>query len=234
MKRGEQVRDIQTNDYYLNQDLFLPPHFRQEVFSFIQNNVVTKDDGIGRKVTGDLFTAESYNEYLQKLLRTVTHRFDVVLKRRDGVPMMQVNQAAIIRIIDQYIRTRLFATPFDPFHGSDWKILLSKGAVVTDHIVKEVSVAIYLMQQRVTTTEAVVEHTRFSSVKKVKMRESFSLPLQKNLLHPRRRSLGHLSSRLHRRHGAEDLPHRDEGQRQGVRPQRAAQAARRLAVDTSH
>ena len=52
-KRGEETRDFQTNDYWLNQELFLPEMYREEVFSFIQNNTVTKEDGIGRKVTGN-------------------------------------------------------------------------------------------------------------------------------------------------------------------------------------
>ena len=52
-KRGEEYRDLQTNDYYMNQDVFIPERYRDEVFSFIQNNVVTKEDGIGRKTTGE-------------------------------------------------------------------------------------------------------------------------------------------------------------------------------------
>ena len=53
MQRDREERDIETNDFYLNQEVFIPVHYRQEVFSFIQNNVVTKDEGIGRKTTGD-------------------------------------------------------------------------------------------------------------------------------------------------------------------------------------
>ena len=53
MQRDKEERDIETNDFYLNQEVFIPVHYRQEVFSFIQNNVVTKDEGIGRKTTGD-------------------------------------------------------------------------------------------------------------------------------------------------------------------------------------
>ncbi len=52
-RRDEEYRDPQTNDYYMNQDVFIPERYRDEVFSFIQNNVVTKEDGIGRKTTGD-------------------------------------------------------------------------------------------------------------------------------------------------------------------------------------
>ena len=53
IKRGTEYRDFDTNDFVLNQDVFIPVHLRQEVFSFIQNNVVTKEEGIGRKSTGD-------------------------------------------------------------------------------------------------------------------------------------------------------------------------------------
>ena len=53
MERGKEERNIETNDFYLNQEVFIPVHYRQEVFSFIQNNVVTKEEGIGRKTTGD-------------------------------------------------------------------------------------------------------------------------------------------------------------------------------------
>lgn len=52
-KRGADYRDPQTNDFYLNQEVFIPERYRDEVFSFIQNNVVTKEDGIGRKTTGE-------------------------------------------------------------------------------------------------------------------------------------------------------------------------------------
>ena len=52
-KRDEEYRDPQTNDYYMNQDVFIPERYRDEVFSFIQNNVVTKEDGIGKKTTGE-------------------------------------------------------------------------------------------------------------------------------------------------------------------------------------
>ena len=53
MQRDKEERNIETNDFYMNQEVFIPVHYRQEVFSFIQNNVVTKEEGIGRKTTGD-------------------------------------------------------------------------------------------------------------------------------------------------------------------------------------
>ena len=53
MKENGEGRDIFTNDLYQHKDLFIPPAYQDEVFSFVQNNVVTKEDGIGRKITGN-------------------------------------------------------------------------------------------------------------------------------------------------------------------------------------
>lgn len=53
LKENCTERDPFTNDLYLHKDLFIPPAYRDEVFSFIQNNVVTKEEGIGRKITGN-------------------------------------------------------------------------------------------------------------------------------------------------------------------------------------
>lgn len=95
------------------------------------------------------------------------------------LPTLQINEMEIVRIVDDYIRTRLFNQPFNPFNGSDWKILLSKNAIVTQHIIKVMSVAIHEMQENVMSNEAVVEKNCFSSVKTLRMRERFSLELQK-------------------------------------------------------
>ena len=129
------------------------------------------------EVKADLFTATSYNEYLQKILRTITMRVNRVGGKQ--LPTMQINEMEIVRIVDMYIRTRLFNQPFNPFNGSDWKILLSKNAIVTQHIIKVMSVAIHEMQENVMSNEAVVEKIWFSSVKTLRIRERFSLELQK-------------------------------------------------------
>ena len=129
------------------------------------------------EVKADLFSAESYNEYLQKILRTITLRVNRVGGK--ALPSLQINEMEIVRIVDIYIRTRLFGQPFNPFNGNDWKILLSKNAIVTQHIIKVMSVAIHEMQDNTLSNEAVVDKIWFSSVKNLRIRESFSLELQK-------------------------------------------------------
>ena len=141
--------------------------------TFVSEAVLTETRFGKYQVKADLFTARTYNDYLQKLLRTVTTRMDRVgMRSRKPLPTLQINQADIVRLLDTYVRTRLFGRPFDPFRGSDWKILLSKNGIVTQHIVKEMSVAIHRMQENVMTSEAVVEKTWFSSVSVLRMRES--------------------------------------------------------------
>ena len=150
--------------------------------TFVSQESLTKTTFGKYKVTANLFNASGYNEYLQKLLRVVTLRFENC--RRQGFPTIQINGWKTVQVMDWYIREKLFAIPFDPFQGSDWKILLAKDGIVTKHIVEQFAVAIYKMQSRLTTIDAEVSHTDFSSLKAIKMRESYSLDVQK-CIYPR-------------------------------------------------
>ncbi len=143
--------------------------------TFVSQAVAMKTTFGKFTVKADLFTADSYREYLQKLLRTVTH-----LQVRN-MPLLQIGEAMLIQTLDRYIRTRLFGRDFDPFAGNDWKILLAQNGVVTQHIVKVMAAALYDLQQQVQTTEAEVVETRFSSVEKIPVREQYSLPFQKTI-----------------------------------------------------
>lgn len=148
--------------------------------TFVSQAVITETTFGKYQVKADLFTATSYNEYLMKLLHTITTRMDRVGARATReLPTLQINQRDIIRIMDVYIRNNLFATTFNPFNGNDWKILLSKNAIVTQHIIKEMSIAIHRMQESVMTSEAIVEKLWFSSVATLRIRESYSMELEK-------------------------------------------------------
>ena len=102
-------------------------------------------------------------------------------RRNGGFPMLQVDGARIVGAIDAYIRTRLFGKPFDPFNGNDWKILLAKDGIVTQHIVKELARAIFSLQESTTTIQAEVHQVAFSTIQVLRMRESYSQPLQKTI-----------------------------------------------------
>lgn len=150
--------------------------------TFVSQESLTKTTFGKYKVTANLFNASGYNEYLQKLLRVVTLRFENC--RRQGFPTIQINGAQTVQVMDWYIREKLFSAPFNPFQGNDWKILLAKDGIVTKHIVEQFAVAIYKMQNRLTTINAEVSHTNFSSLRAIKMRESYSMEVQK-CIYPR-------------------------------------------------
>lgn len=145
--------------------------------TFVSKEVTTETNFGRYKVTTDLFTAESYNEYLQKVLNIVSRSFNKTGKR--GWPTLQVNGAMVLGAIDTYIRTKLFNTPFDPFQNNNWKILLSVNGMVTSHIVEQFAKAIYKALQNTAPTQAEVETTAFSSVKEIRLRESASMPVRK-------------------------------------------------------
>jgi len=143
--------------------------------TFVSQAVAMKTTFGKFNVKGDLFTADSYREYLQKLLRIVTR------SQEHEHPLMQVGEAMLMQTLDRYIRKRLFGQEFDPFQGNDWKILLAQNGVVTQHIVRVMASALYLMQQQVQATEAEVEEICFSSVERMPVREQYSLEFIKTI-----------------------------------------------------
>lgn len=133
-------------------------------------------------VDAALFKSQSYNEYLQKIVGVVVNRIARVSQRKNKVfPALQVNNVAIVGTADTYIRNRLFGQNFDPFVDNNWKILLLKNGLVTDHIVKEIGKAVFEMQQAVKLTEAKVEKRYYSEVAELRMRENFSLDITKTI-----------------------------------------------------
>lgn len=146
--------------------------------TFISQEQITKTRFGRYKVSANLFTAESYNEYLQKLLRTIVMKFPLRGHMR-ALPTIQINEAETVGAMDRYIRTRLFDQPFDPFSNNNWKILLARDGIVTDHIVRQFAVALVKMQQQLTDIPAEVIQKPFSSVSSVVLRESFSTDVAK-------------------------------------------------------
>ena len=133
-------------------------------------------------VDAALFKSKSYNEYLQKIVAVVVNRIARISQRKNKVfPALQVNNVAIVGTVDTYIRTRLFGKDFDPFADNNWKILLLKNGLITDHIVKEIGKAVFEMQQSVKPTEAKIEKRYYSEVAELRMRENFSLDIVKTI-----------------------------------------------------
>ena len=156
--------------------------FAKDGETFISQELTTKTQFGKYVVTANLFTSQSYNEYLQKIILIIMNRYLRVSAHKDSrLPGLQINQAETASIIDAFIRTRLFGTDFDPMNGNDWKILLAKNGLVTEHVIKEVAKAINNISLRITSTEAEVDYIKFSSVKTIRMREAYSHELVKTI-----------------------------------------------------
>ncbi len=94
---------------------------------------------------------------------------------------MQINNVVLVKIIDDFIRNRLFNQPFNPFEDNNWRVLLLSKAGITQHIVKEVSQTIYDMQNNINVEEAIVIKKYFSEIEEIKMRENFSINVAKSI-----------------------------------------------------
>jgi type III restriction enzyme len=149
--------------------------------SFISEEVTVKTRFGEYRVAGDLFTAKSYNDFLSKITRVITGTFETTGRRAKDYPFMQINNVMLVKVVDDFIRGRLFSQVFDPFMDNNWRVLLLSKQGITQHIIKEVSQTIYDMQNNIRIEDAVVMKRYFSEVDELKMRENFSLPITKTI-----------------------------------------------------
>lgn len=135
------------------------------------------------KVSGDIFNAKSYNEFLQKIMNTITVNMAKVTTngRTRNLPTMQIDNVKLVAALDTYIRTKLFDQDFDPFAENNWRVLLVLQGAVINHIVNEFSKAIYQMQMNIDVEDAVVEKHYFSEVETITGRENFALNIVKSI-----------------------------------------------------
>ncbi len=160
----------------------LQQFFKKDGESFYSEEVTVKTRFGDYVVNASLFNSQSYNEYLEKVLNTVVNRMGRIgRKAARAFPTMQINHIDLVKTIDKYIRTKLFGKKFDPFEGNNWKVLLLKNGIVTQHIVKEVGKLVFEMQNSVEADEGIVRKQKFSEIIELKMRESFSIPVAKSI-----------------------------------------------------
>lgn len=150
--------------------------------SFFSEEMTVKTRFGEYKVTADIFTAKSYNEFLAKVVKVITSSIVKVSQRTvKEFPVMQINNASLVRVVDDFIKNRLFNQPFDPFTDSNWRVLLLSKAGITEHIIKEVSQTIYDMQNNINIDEAIVIKKYFSEIESMRMRDNFSLGISKTI-----------------------------------------------------
>lgn len=145
---------------------------------------ITTQTNFGKYQVGvDFFKAESYNEYLQKLIFVITNKLDRLSPRGHFKPLpnLQVGLPKLLHVIDNYIKNRLFGEYFNPFEDENWRILLLKTGGVSEHIIKEISKIVYESQQTTVTDDAQIQKIAFSSVDSLRVRENYSIELQKTI-----------------------------------------------------
>jgi len=135
------------------------------------------------RISVDLFKAQNYNDFLQKLIHQITHALGRVKDKGHfkSLPLMQIYQPILLGVIDRYIREKLFSQSFDPFEDENWRILMLKGANITEHIIKELSRTIFNMQNETLTSQAEVNKVYFSTIASINMREKYALDCQKTI-----------------------------------------------------
>jgi type III restriction enzyme len=135
------------------------------------------------KVKGDIFTAQSYNDYLQKMMNAIMGNMAKGSANRNKtiMPVMQIDQTLLISAVDRFIRTKMFGQPFDPLEGNNWRILILSGTEIIQHVMMQLSIAIYEMQNSIDVNEAIVEKHYFSEVPSMIGRENYSLHIVKSI-----------------------------------------------------
>ncbi len=135
-------------------------------------------------VTSDIFTANSYQSFISKLVTAVSSVYIKTGKRSSSVkrfPLMQINIVQIARLVDNYIRTKLFGEKFDPLENNNWKILLITEAKILQHIIKNISKKVYNLQKNINVEEAKIIKKYFSEISELKIRESYALSVAKTI-----------------------------------------------------
>ncbi|MDD2392009.1 MAG: DEAD/DEAH box helicase family protein [Proteiniphilum sp.] len=160
----------------------LQKFFKKEGESFVSEELTVKTRFGEYTVDANLFKSQSYNEYLEKILNVIINRMVKVGSRKvKSFPVMQVNNLEIVKAIDKYIRNGLFNKTFNPFIDNNWKILLLKNGIVTQHIIKEIGKLIMDMQNNTNISEAIIEKRYFSEITDLRMRENYSLKIAKTI-----------------------------------------------------
>ena len=134
------------------------------------------------KVKSDIFKAQSYNDFLSKMIQVITTNIGRLSSHSaKSFPMIQINHASLVAVIDHYIRTQLFNQMFNPMEGNNWRVLMIAKVGIVQYIIKQISKAIYELQHSVDIKDAVIVQKAFSEVSSLKMRENFSLDIVKSI-----------------------------------------------------
>lgn len=132
------------------------------------------------KVSGNIFNAQSYNDFLSKILNAVSNNIAKIgVRATKEFPVMQINQVQLISVIDNYIKNKLFGQPFNPMVDNNWRILMISKVGIVQHIMKEVSQTIYEMQNNIRVEDAIIKKRIFFTSFQLKNERKFRIGYKK-------------------------------------------------------
>jgi type III restriction enzyme len=160
----------------------LKPLVKNKGDTFYSEELTVKTTFGEYTVSADIFTAKSYNSFIQKVVNAVSviHVNARGRKQRD-FPVMQVNSALIAKLTDEYIRHRLFGEEFDPLKDNNWRILLITQQSIIKHIVSNIAQAVYDSMKNLKVNEARIVKKYFSEVPEIRVRETYAISVAKNI-----------------------------------------------------
>ncbi len=160
----------------------LKPLVKQKGDIFYGEELTVKTRFGEYEVPSDIFTAQSYNSFIQKIVSAAsTIPVKIGKKAQKSFPTMQINSAAIAKLVDEYIRHKLFGSDFNPLEDDNWRILLLTQARIVQHLVKNIAKVIYELQSNIKISEAEVIKRYFSEVKEIRARETYLLKAAKTI-----------------------------------------------------
>jgi type III restriction enzyme len=160
----------------------LKPLVRNKGDTFYSEELTVKTTFGEYTVTADIFTAKSYNSFIQKIVSAVSviHVNAKGRKQRE-FPVMQVNSALIAKLCDEYIRHKLFEEEFDPLKDNNWRILLITQHSIIKHVVSNIAKAVYDSMNNLKINDAKIVKRYFSEVKEIRIRETYAITAAKNI-----------------------------------------------------
>src|SRR3989344_1788617 len=133
-------------------------------------------------VTADIFTAKSYNSFIQKIVNAVSEvPVKVSKKTVRPFPIMQINSFLIAKLTDEYIQHKLFGEDFEPLKDNNWRVLLLTESRIIQHIVKNIAQSVYDLHNNLKINEAKIIKKYFSELKEIKIRETYALDVAKTI-----------------------------------------------------
>lgn len=128
-----------------------------------------------------IFSAKSYNDFLQKLVNRVTKYANVkdINKKWFGkvYPTMQIDLPKLTWIIDGYLRYKLFNKNINYLEDNNWKVLMIED--VAHFVIKEVTRMVIESQDSEKSGKSEVSLRALSEVSKINMRENYSIDVAK-------------------------------------------------------